>query len=306
MFIVLVMGATVTKTGSGEECGTTWPLCHGKFVPAHTIGSVIEFSHRFVSGIVGLMVLAVCIWVFRKLTRKDARLYAGAALFFTVLQAILGALAVKQSQSDLVMALHFGFSLLAFAGTLLLAITVSRLHLPAHPSGWGEAFSQNDVISPGLRRLIWFVTVYCYVVVYTGAYVRHTESMGGCLGFPLCNGEVIPELSGASGIAFIHRVAAVLMLVVTLWMSYRGMKAHRHHSAIYKACLWSIILVIAQISSGVLVVFTLAYENVYLFTALLHSTIIAGLFGVLCYLSILAWQLRKADDHVPEAAVKAH
>ena len=33
MFLVLIMGALVTKTGSAEGCGNTWPLCHGKFAP---------------------------------------------------------------------------------------------------------------------------------------------------------------------------------------------------------------------------------------------------------------------------------
>jgi cytochrome c oxidase assembly protein subunit 15 len=34
MFIVLIMGTTVTNTGSSEGCGRSWPLCHGKFIPA--------------------------------------------------------------------------------------------------------------------------------------------------------------------------------------------------------------------------------------------------------------------------------
>ena len=30
MFLVLLMGATVTSTGSGEGCGRSWPLCNGR------------------------------------------------------------------------------------------------------------------------------------------------------------------------------------------------------------------------------------------------------------------------------------
>ncbi|MDQ2683679.1 MAG: heme A synthase, partial [Chloroflexota bacterium] len=33
MCLVLLMGATVTDTGSGEGCGRSWPLCHGNFLP---------------------------------------------------------------------------------------------------------------------------------------------------------------------------------------------------------------------------------------------------------------------------------
>lgn len=31
MLIVLIGGALVTKTGSGQGCGRQWPLCHGRF-----------------------------------------------------------------------------------------------------------------------------------------------------------------------------------------------------------------------------------------------------------------------------------
>src|SRR5690606_37243851 len=144
MFLVLLGGALVTKTDSGDGCGDDWPLCNGKFVPAYTIESMIEYSHRIVSGIVGLLVLVIFIWVLmRYRQRKDIVLYAGITLFFTVLQGGLGAAAVVWGQSSAVMAPHFGFSLAAFASTLLLAIAVARIDQPAHPSGWGEAKIMN-------------------------------------------------------------------------------------------------------------------------------------------------------------------
>ena len=43
MFLVLVNGALVTKTESGRGCGDDWPLCNGKFVPAYTLESMIEY-----------------------------------------------------------------------------------------------------------------------------------------------------------------------------------------------------------------------------------------------------------------------
>ena len=33
MLVVLVMGATVTTTGSAQGCGRDWPLCNGRLVP---------------------------------------------------------------------------------------------------------------------------------------------------------------------------------------------------------------------------------------------------------------------------------
>lgn len=91
MFIVVLNGALVTKTGSGQGCGTDWPLCNGKFVPAYTIESMIEYSHRIVTGIVGILVLASFIFVYRfARDKRDAVMYSLLTLIFTVIQAIMG------------------------------------------------------------------------------------------------------------------------------------------------------------------------------------------------------------------------
>ena len=42
MFVVLVMGATVTNTGSAEGCGRSWPLCNGQFIPEFAVATLIE------------------------------------------------------------------------------------------------------------------------------------------------------------------------------------------------------------------------------------------------------------------------
>jgi cytochrome c oxidase assembly protein subunit 15 len=292
MFLVLLAGALVTKTESGRGCGDDWPLCNGKFIPAYTIESLIEYSHRAVTGVVGLLVLATFIWVWRKVKhRKDIRFYAASALFFTILQAILGAMAVIWEQSSWVMALHFGFSLLAFSSTLLLVITVWRVHDPAHSSGWGPVNIPGEVVTTAFRNLVWLSTIYSYIVVYIGAFVRHTESGGGCSGWPLCNGQVIPEWTQASIIVFTHRIAALALLGLILWMVVRALREYKHIKAIRVSAAASGILIILQVLSGGLIAYSLGNESYYLFSSLLHNIIISGLFGVLCYLSILVWQL---------------
>lgn len=286
MFLVLIAGALVTKTESGRGCGDDWPLCEGKFIPAYTIESMIEYSHRAVTGIVGLLVLFAFIAVYKTYgKRSEAYRYAMGIVFFTVLQAILGAMAVKWEQSSAVMALHFGFSMLAFTFTLLLMLLVWR---------GSEDKPAAGIVGAGFRKLVWVITVYSYMVVYIGAFVRHTDSAGGCSGWPLCNNELVPELYGATGIAFAHRVAALLLFILIGWMMGWSWKAHDRRSEIYKLSLASFILVLLQVFSGALVAATIGHDNVYVFVSLLHTAIISGLFAVLGYLSIRVWQLRAA------------
>lgn len=292
MFIVLLQGAIVTKTGSGEGCGDDWPLCNGKFIPSYTIESMIEYSHRAVSGIEGLLILALFIAVMMRVKRKDVRWYAALALVFTVVQAILGMMVVKFDQPSLVKALHFGISLFAFASTLLAAFIIRYSDaipekLPAGISS-GQSFTAP---SAGLRLSVWMITVYCLVVVYLGAYIRHTESWGGCTGWPLCNGQVIPELSGATGIVFLHRIAAVVFFICLIALYVVVRRLNNLPSEFVKGSRWALALVIMQILSGALVTFSLGSELIVP-TGLLHAVLIAGLFSVLLYLSVRVYQLR--------------
>jgi cytochrome c oxidase assembly protein subunit 15 len=287
MLLVLLMGALVTKTDSGRGCGDDWPLCNGKFVPAYTISSIIEYSHRFVTGIVGMLMLGATIAVLLFVRRRAARVYVLSALFFTLLQAALGAFAVLWPQSSSVLALHFGFSLLAFACTLLLSMTLWKWD----GSRQDEA-GANQVSFSGFGAKVWVVTIYCYAVVYIGAFVRHTESYAGCSGWPLCNGQVIPTLSGATGIMFGHRVAALLLLIAIILLYRSAASRYAAASPMRRAGRWALILVTLQIFSGAFVTFSLGTDW-YLLASLTHTVLIASLFGVLCYLCSLTVTMRR-------------
>ncbi|WP_249930943.1 COX15/CtaA family protein, partial [Paenibacillus polymyxa] len=115
MFLATFGGGVVTRTDSGLGCGREFPLCNGKLVPAHTIASLIEFSHRSVSAMAGILSIAsfVGFLLFMK-HRKDLQLFSLLTLLFVIIQGAMGALAVIFSQSAAVMGLHFGFALIAF------------------------------------------------------------------------------------------------------------------------------------------------------------------------------------------------
>ena len=294
MGLVLLMGALVTKTGSGDGCGKDWPLCNGKFVPAYTVESMIEYSHRAVSGAVGLLVVAAAVAAWLKLRHnKEALLYIGIGFGFTVVQSILGAMAVIWPQSDAVMALHFGFSLIAFAGTLLFAIGVCNGRFAPEEDRPRDIARRrpphSSRISAGFRNLVWGTTIYSYAVVYLGAFVRHTDSMGGCAGWPLCNGQWIPELSGATGIVFLHRTAALLLLVLVAVLAVIAQRRYGDIPPLRNGSLWAAGLTILQILCGAAIVFSMGTDW-YLLAALAHVVVVSGLFGVLCELSATAYR----------------
>ncbi|MFC4303874.1 heme A synthase [Cohnella boryungensis] len=293
MFLVLIAGVLVTNTDSGRGCGTDWPLCNGKFVPAYTVESFVEYTHRMVSGLVGLLVLATFLatYYWKPARGSESLLYAGGALLFTVMQAALGAMAVVWEQSSLVLALHFGISLFAFTCTWLLYKLAKRWtqEQSGQTSSDARPASLPSSAAAGIRTLyrsLIALLVYCYCVVYLGAYIRHTSSGGGCEGWPLCNGDIVPELSGATAVAFAHRVAAFALFVMIAILVYYVRKVSGKSSELTSIGNKALALVVLQILSGGLLSFTLSNEDAYIFTGLLHTIIISALFSMLVLLAI--------------------
>mgnify|MGYP000971919791 CR=1 FL=1 len=295
MFLVLIAGVVVTNTDSGRGCGTDWPLCNGKFVPAYTLESMIEYTHRAVSGLEGLLVAAVfVVTLMRKPRSGEAVFYAGGSLLFTIAQAVLGMMAVIWPTSDAVLAIHFGISMIAFTFTwLLYAWSRRRASAPAASAAGRRPASAASAVPAALFRAAIAVIVYCYGVVYLGAYVRHTDSAGGCIGWPLCNGRFVPDLDGAAGIVFAHRLAGALLFVFILVLALYVNRRSGGRRELSSLGFVSFALVAAQVLSGWLVTETLGNEDVYVFTSLLHTIIVTAMFSALCLLAIRSWQLSR-------------
>ncbi len=94
--LVILWGTVVRATGSGNGCGDHWPLCDGQVIPhAAQIATIIEFAHRLSSAFAFVLVAVLAYWAFRRFAAGDAtRWYAGAALFFTLTEGLIGAVLV--------------------------------------------------------------------------------------------------------------------------------------------------------------------------------------------------------------------
>lgn len=133
---VILWGAVVRATGSGAGCGDHWPLCNGTMVQhSPRVDTIIEFTHRLTSGLSFFLAVGLMAWTFAATTRGHlARSAAGAAVAFTLVEAILGAFLVKlgltaQSHSPLrapYLALHLANTLLLLASLTLAAHFLSR------------------------------------------------------------------------------------------------------------------------------------------------------------------------------------
>ncbi|WP_332632235.1 COX15/CtaA family protein [Halalkalibacter flavus] len=282
LLIVLLQGALVTKTGSGEGCGATWPLCFGEVIPVNpAIETIIEYSHRIVSGLVGAMVIILAIWSWKQLKHmRETKFMAIAAVALIIFQGLLGAGAVVFGQSKAILALHFGISAMSLASVVLLMIL-------AFEDGKPKQIAPK--VTRGYKAFFFFVITYCYAVIYTGAYVKHTDSALACAGFPLCNGMIFPGLTGPMGVQFLHRVAGITLAILLLILMMWTISSFRNELVLVWTSIIAFILIILQMITGISVVFT---QNDILSIGLLHALIISILFSNLAYMAMVL--LRKS------------
>lgn len=90
---VILWGALVRATGSGAGCGGHWPLCNGDVLPdVSQIGTVIEFTHRIMSGLALVLVLMMFAWARKAFApHRAARRWAAWSLALILTEALLGA-----------------------------------------------------------------------------------------------------------------------------------------------------------------------------------------------------------------------
>jgi heme A synthase len=94
---VVLWGAYVRATGAGAGCGNHWPLCNGEVLPhSGAVKTLIEFTHRGMSGIDGILILLLLVWAFRVFPpAHPARMGAALSFTFLVTEALIGAALVK-------------------------------------------------------------------------------------------------------------------------------------------------------------------------------------------------------------------
>ncbi|HEV7742191.1 MAG TPA: COX15/CtaA family protein [Pseudolysinimonas sp.] len=108
--LIVGTGGAVRLTASGLGC-PTWPLCtDASLVPTPEMGihGGIEFGNRLLSIVVGLVAVALVVFVLVRLrSRRDLLGPALAILALTVLQGLVGGLSVRVKLDPSVVGLHF-------------------------------------------------------------------------------------------------------------------------------------------------------------------------------------------------------
>jgi cytochrome c oxidase assembly protein subunit 15 len=247
MVLVILEGAFVRATGSGAGCGNHWPLCNGDFFPHHPrLATVIEYTHRSMTGFCTTLVAVLIGWTFWARPRGDrarrAVVWCGVLL---ITEALLGAVLVKGGYVEsnasnmrvMMQCVHFTNTML-----LLAAITVSWW--------WLRGAVRFEGVSGDTRMVAWVALAATIVVGATGSVAALADTL-----FPSTSLQAafLRDFAASSPLLvrmrWVHPASAAVGLACAIWLALRLRN---------KAGRLLLMLISAQLLLGVVDVLLLA------------------------------------------------
>ncbi|MDP2349846.1 MAG: heme o synthase [Chloroflexota bacterium] len=168
-FALLLFGSNVTAT-SQWYVFPDWPLMDGGLFPALTDMNAAHVLHRWVAGVVGMIVVVTgwAAWRTQRPRPALVRLGVAAALLFP-LQAVIGGLQVLTGLEEWTQTLHLALGAIVWGITAALAVAAyyearlaSDLEPVMPPSADGAGPGEDAAAPPGSRRS---ATIRAYIAL---------------------------------------------------------------------------------------------------------------------------------------------
>jgi heme a synthase len=252
--VVIVWGAFVRASHSGDGCGGHWPFCNGQVIPhAPQAGTVIEYLHRLSSGAALLSVLALCIWAWRRFPRgHQIRLFSVLSLGCIVIEGALGAglvvfglVAENASPARAIyLSAHLTNTLGLLASLTLVAWIAGE---PSQLLRWRQ-----------IPRFLWVALGIDLLVSVTGVIAALGDTL-----YPaesISGGIAQDFLAASPGLLRLRLLHPLIAAVAALFLLYAGIVLPRRitSEAVRKAGGLLVILVLIQAMAGVINIWLLA------------------------------------------------
>ncbi len=324
VLVILIWGAIVRLTGSGLSI-PDWPLINGSLLPpfsetgwaavqedyrqeALRIGKSafpadlsvtafrtqfwIEWTHRAIAGVVGILFLITFIKMMRSPAVKqkaESNFYILGGLLLA--QAGLGGVVVMGALAGLLVAVHLIVAYVFFA--LLIWTALILLDTTAIPAGG----SRSAGLIP--MRAIWITTGLVIVQVFLGGLVAGDAKANLVTTWPSMFGGIIPPgellwngnlMQNPIFLQFVHRWMPIILLISFAWLRMVTLRVplQNHTRIIFRT---ADALFLFQIMVGI----TNVLFGAQLHVSALHSAIALCLFGALI---VLAHDLRYSSGEL--------
>ena len=296
VFVLVTLGAFTTSIDAGMAF-PDWPLSNGSVNPEGWLTDVAMFaehSHRLSGTVMGLITIALAVWLWRTDARPGVRRLGWAALAIVVVQGVLGGKRVLLDSIDVpgftmslgqMLRIPHGILAQVFVCLLIaIALVVSRPWLEERSSG----------ASSGLRRLAVLASVLLLVQLTIAAVMRHNYAGLAIPSFPLssADGDLLPPVwNFRIGIHFAHRAMAVVLGVVIVLL---GLRLWRELPRMRAVAVLLFGLLVGQITLGAFTIWTLRGPYVTTAHVIGGALLLAATLGVTC------WTFRRADPAVTQ------
>jgi cytochrome c oxidase assembly protein subunit 15 len=221
VFVLVSLGAYTTTIGAGMAF-PDWPLSNGSVNPHGWLTEIDKFaehSHRISATVMGLISIALAIWLGLTESRAWLRKLGWAVVGLVILQGVVGGLRVlcdhyeinmvNTSLGRLFAMLHAVLAQAFVCALLTVAVACSRPWIEQEGGWTGPATLR-------LRRLGRICVALLFLQLGIAAVVRHSFAGLAIPTFPLSSSDgalLPPEWSFPVAIQFAHRAMAALIAV---------------------------------------------------------------------------------------------
>ena len=272
---IVVTGGLVRLTGSGLGC-PTWPQCvPGSFTPvehqAESYHKYIEFGNRTLTGVVGIVALALLVGIIKWAPRrKGLRLPVAAVIIGILLQAVVGGISVHMELNPFIVALHFLLSMLLVTASAWLVWRGRE----------GDGPRRSLVVKP-IELTAIFTAFLCFVVLVLGTMVTGSGPHSGDATQPARTGW------DPRSVSWLHADTVMLFvgLVVAILLAQRVTRASEQ-----SVKMWTSLLIVTLLQ-GVL-------GYVQYFTGLPWVLVLVHMFGASILVTYMTWAMCSLRERV--------
>jgi len=209
-------------TGSGLAI-PDWPLAHGKVVPRPETRVIIEYVHRVLAMLVGLMTLGLAVAVYASPRyRRPLGATMALALLVLVIQIFMGGRVVLEELLVQRVVVHLLLAFVFFAIMLRMTLQAQDVahgtSAPAGPNGGPEGARKTRQLRAWSHAAAGLV----FLQTGLGAWVSSSGASLACPDFPTCQGTFFPRMEGLVGIHYSHRLGAYLVFAAVVALSIRA------------------------------------------------------------------------------------
>jgi heme A synthase len=210
-YVQIALGGVVRVSGSGLGC-PDWPLCHGRPYPPADAHAIIEYSHRAVGGVTGVLIIATVVlaWVVWRVRRPIVAWLATASLIGVVGEGLLGAQVVKTELASWLVLFHLALAMIIL-GFLVAAAVMS---MPVKTASADARYRRLAAIAVGAT----------YLLLLSGSTVVASGADEACHSWPLCGAGFTPDFTGVNAYTMLHRGAVLVIGALLLFVLLRGIE----------------------------------------------------------------------------------